>query len=114
MSIIIGELLWVIIGIVYIGGKIIKEQVDIARSKRDPFWWSSKNYNLERQNHYKMMTHFEKDEVEKILGRPVVIRSPKTRRDIVTELLAREGIDYFDLNEASEEEAKAKGWKRRW
>ena len=102
----LGELLWLFLGGGYIGGKCISEQARIARDRRDPFWWSSKNYNLKRQSEYEQMVFFEKEKVEKMLGHPIVISSIK--------LLKRDGYDYHDLREALDEEARVKGWKRRY
>ena len=110
----IGELLWVILGGAYIGGKLLSEQAQISRSKRDPYWWTDKNYNLERQSYYERMVIFEREKVEKMLGHPIRVNSIKGRRDVVTELLAKEGIDYHEIHTAAMEEAKAKGWKMRW
>ena len=110
----IGELLWVIFGGAFIGGKCLGEFANQQRSKRDPYWWTNKNYNLRRQSYYEQMLTFEREKAEEILGRPIRICSIKNRRDIVTELLAREGIDYHDIHVAAEEEARAKGWKRRF
>ena len=110
----LGELLWLFLGGGYIGGKCISEQARIARDRRDPFWWSSKNYNLQRQSEYEQMVFFEKEKVEKMLGHPIVISSIKNKREVVTELLKRDGYDYHDLREALDEEARVKGWKRRY
>lgn len=110
----LGELLWLFLGGGYIGGKCISEQARIARDRRDPFWWSSKNYNLKRQSEYEQMVVFEKEKVEKMLGHPIVISSIKNKREVVTELLKRDGYDYHDLREALDEEARVKGWKRRY
>lgn len=110
----LGELLWLFLGGGYIGGKCISEQARIARDRRDPFWWSSKNYNLKRQSEYEQMVFFEKEKVEEMLGHPIVISSIKNKREVVTELLKRDGYDYHDLREALDEEARVKGWKRRY
>lgn len=110
----LGELLWLFLGGGYIGGKCISEQARIARDRRDPFWWSSKNYNLKRQSEYEQMVFSEKEKVEKMLGRPIVISSIKNKREVVTELLKRDGYDYYDLREALDEEARVKGRKRRF
>lgn len=110
----LGELLWLFLGGGYIGGKCISEQARIARNRRDPFWWSSKNYNLKRQSEYEQMVFSEKEKVEKMLGHPIVISSIKNKREVVTELLKRDGYDYHDLREALDEEARVKGWKRRY
>lgn len=110
----LGELLWLFLGGGYIGGKCISEQARIARDRRDPFWWSSKNYNLKRQSEYEQMVFSEKEKVEKMLGHPIVISSIKNKREVVTELLKRDGYDYYDLREALDEEARVKGWKRRY
>lgn len=110
----LGELLWLFLGGGYIGGKCISEQARIARDRRDPFWWSSKNYNLKRQSEYEQMVFSEKEKVEKMLGHPIVISSIKNKREVVTELLKRDGYDYYDLREALDEEARVKGRKRRY
>ena len=110
----LGELLWLFIGGSYIGGKCISEQARALRGQRDPFWWSSKNYNLKRQSEYEQMVFSDKEKVEKMLGHPIVISSIKNKREVVTELLKRDGYDYHDLREALDEEARVKGRKRRW
>ena len=108
------ELLYLIFGGAFIGCKCLGEFASQQRAKRDPYWWTNKNYNLRRQSYYEQMLTFERERAEEILGRPIRIASIKNRRDIVTELLAREGIDYHDIHEAAIEEARAKGWKPRW
>lgn len=110
----LGELLWLFLGGGYIGGKCISEQARALRGQRDPFWWSSKNYNIELQNKYEHMVFFEKEKVEKMLGHPIAICSIKNKREVVTELLKRDGYDYHDLREALDEEARVKGRKRRY
>lgn len=110
----LGELLWLFLGGGYIGGKCISEKARALRGQRDPFWWSSKNYNIELQNKYEHMVFFEKEKVEKMLGHPIVISSIKNKREVVTELLKRDGYDYHDLREALDESARVQGRKRRF
>lgn len=78
---------------------------------RNDFWWTDKNYNLERQNELRQMCIYKRDEVSKMLGRPIDFANMRCTRDAIEELLNREGYDYHDSRESVKEWAKATGHK---
>lgn len=62
----IGELLWVMIGGAVLGGSAIKDARNQYRSKYNPYWWSNKHFDTDRQTYYKHLCLFEKDKVVEV------------------------------------------------
>ena len=113
----IGELLWVMIGGAVLGGSAIKDARNQYRSKYNPYWWSNKHFDTDRQTYYKHLCLFEKDKAEKLLGHPLEKGSPlDLYRPSVEEFLRREGIDYYDSRVEMENWKRAAGYnnRRRW
>lgn len=108
----VSELLWLIFGGGYIAGRCLHDK---RQMNRKDFWWTDKNYNLERQGELERMCIYEREKVNQILGRQVDFSNIKCTRDAVEEMLNREGYDYHDPRKSVEEWAKATGHKyRKW
>ena len=111
------ELLWVLIGGAFLGGSALKDAHNRNIAKYNPFWWTDKHFDIERQTYYKNLCLFEKGKAEKLLGHPLENGTTiDLYRPSVEEFLKREGIDYYDSRAELENWKRAAGYnnKRRW
>lgn len=108
----LGELLWLLIGGSFIGGKAIKEQRQISRSRRNPYWYTGKKFDHERQDYYTSMYFHDKKKMEELLGAPLTMYSVNNPRPAVAELLKREGLDYYDARTECQAWAMASGYRK--
>lgn len=107
----VADLLWLVLGGGFITAKLGKEKAQISRTNKNPNWFTTKNYNLERQRYYESMFYHDKQQMAKLLDAPIKEYGVLPRK-AVTELLKKEGIDYHDIHEASEEWCRASGYKK--
>lgn len=109
------DLLGVFLGGGCLLGKCIKETHEKNRAEANPHWYSSKNYNTDLQRKYCTMLVFEQEKLEEMLGHKIKIACIQDKKNVLTELLAKDGYDYYDSYEATKEWERATGRRpRKW